>query len=169
MSDHEAVLKRVLAILAGALGAALTPPAVALADSHDASIASRVELALTFETSVNADFKHTIAGGLKAEFGLSDWWSIGSMAYVGTSFNTGLTTSILGTLDDEEPPGDPTPTRSEFEGGLTEIPRHGAAYVTLTPVRGVFEAFGQPLVAYDVYVSGGVSVGRTCRPRSPRE
>ena len=74
----------------------------------------RFELAPTFESSINADFRHTVSGGLKAEFHLSDMFSIGAIGMFGTSFNTGLTTRIIDTLPQDAPSaGDPTPSKAE--------------------------------------------------------
>lgn len=123
-------------------------------------VKKRFELVPTFESSLNADYKHTVSGGLKAEYHFSDMLSFGAMGYFGKSFNTGLSNRILGTLEDTYPTGDPTPTRTEFEEHLNQIPVHGAAYVTWTPWYGKLAAFSKAFVAFDFYFSGGLSFAK---------
>ncbi len=122
-------------------------------------VKKRFELTPTFETSINADFKHTVAGGIKLEYHVSDMLSFGAMGYFGTSFNTGLSTRIVDTLPDTDQ-GDPTPTKTEFEDHLNNIPIHGAAYATWTPWYGKLAAFGSAFVAFDFYFSGGLAVAQ---------
>jgi len=123
-------------------------------------VKKRFEIAPTFESSINADFKHTFSGGLKAEYHMSDMLSFGAMGYFGTSVDTGLSSKILGTLEGMYPDGDPTPTRSEFDEHLNTMPVHGAAFVTWTPWYGKLAAFGKAFVAFDFYFSGGVSFAK---------
>jgi outer membrane beta-barrel protein len=121
-------------------------------------VKNRFELAPAFESSINADFKHTFAGGVKLEYHVSDMWSIGAAGFFGTGVNTGLTSRILDELPgDAPPPGDPTPSPEEFEQHLNTIPLHGAAYITLTPWYGKLAAFGKAFVAFDFYFSAGVA------------
>ena len=124
-------------------------------------VKKRFELAPTFETSVNADFRHTVSAGLKAEYHFSDMWSFGAMGYFGTSFNTGLTSRILETLP-EDPPGegDPTPYHDEFEAHLNKMPVHGAVFATWTPWYGKLAAFGKAFVPFDFYFSGGLAMAQ---------
>src|SRR5690349_13437122 len=51
----------------------------------------RFELAPTFETAIALDYKDIYAGGLRAEYHLNDWLSIGGMGFFGASLNSGLT------------------------------------------------------------------------------
>ena len=117
----------------------------------------RLELTPAFEASVNADFKHTISGGLKLEYHLSDMWSIGALGMFGTGLNTSLNSRIEDTLPDTPTPGDPTPSQTEWDEHLNTIPLHGAAYVTITPWYGKLAAFGKFFVNFDFYFSGGVA------------
>jgi outer membrane beta-barrel protein len=119
----------------------------------------RFEVTPAFESSVNADYKHTVGGGLKLEYHFSDMLSFGAVGFYGRSFNTGLVKRILDTLpvsaDPEDP--DPTPTRAEYRQHLNEMPVHGGAYATWTPWYGKLAAFGKAFVNFDFYFSGGVS------------
>lgn len=120
-------------------------------------VKGRFELTPAFEANVNADYKYTLSGGLRAEYHLSDMLSVGAVGFYGASLNTGLTDRILGTLPDEDPDADPTPTREEYEQHLNDMPIHGAAYVSLTPWYGKLAAFGASFVNFDFYFSGGVA------------
>jgi outer membrane beta-barrel protein len=133
-------------------------------------VSGRIELTPTFETSINSDFRHTVSGGLKAEYHLSDMWSIGGIGLFGTSFNTGLTTRIVDTLEDAYQAGDPTPTALEFDEHLNSIPMHGAAYISWQPWYGKLAAFGKAFVAFDFYFQGGlamVQLDNTCCSFNP--
>jgi outer membrane beta-barrel protein len=122
---------------------------------------NRLEFSPTFETSINADFRHTIGGGAKLEYHISDMWSIGAVGILGTSINTGLTTRIIRSLPQtNDDPVDPTPTRREFEDHLNKIPVHGAAYVTWTPWYGKLAAFAKAFVPFDFYLSGGLAFAK---------
>jgi outer membrane beta-barrel protein len=120
-------------------------------------VKGRFELTPAFEANVNADYKYTLSGGLRAEYHLSDMLSVGAIGFYGVSLNTGLTDRILGTLPASDPDNDPTPTRDEYEQHLNDIPLHGAAYVSLTPWYGKLAAFGAAFVNFDFYFSAGVA------------
>ncbi len=120
-------------------------------------VKKRFELSPAFESSINADYKHTVAGGIKAEYHLSDMLSFGAVGMFGKSFNTGLVKRLLKTLPDTAMVGDPTPTKSQYEDHLNEMPLHGAAYVSITPWYGKLAAFGSAFVNFDFYFQGGVA------------
>jgi outer membrane beta-barrel protein len=118
----------------------------------------RFELAPLFESSINAEYYHTVGGGLKLEYHLGDMFSIGAVGVFSTSLKTGLTSRILDTLDETtDNPNDPTPTRGQYEQHLNKMPLHGAAYVSLTPWYGKLAAFGKAFVNFDFYFQGGVA------------
>jgi outer membrane beta-barrel protein len=118
----------------------------------------RFELTPLFESSVNAEYYHTVGGGLKAEYHLGDMFSIGVLGVASTSLKTGLTDRILSTLPESvEDAEDPTPARAEYEQHLNKMPLHGAAYVSLTPWYGKLAAFGKAFVNFDFYFQGGVA------------
>ncbi len=164
---------RVLPLLAGVAIAAgaLAVPATARAERKnpltDAPavrhrlllVNKRFELTPAFESTINADYKHTISGGAKLEYHLSDMWSFGAVGFFGKSINTGLVKRIIDTLPPSADPNDPdpTPTKTEYEDHLNEMPVHGAAYVTWTPWYGKLAAFGKAFVNFDFYFSGGLA------------
>src|SRR5690606_38144511 len=157
-------------VLAGAAVLAAATPAVAdrenPLDGQPAVrhrlllVKGRFELAPAFESSVNADFKHTLSGGLKLEYHLSDMWSLGAVGFFGTGLDTGLNKKITRTLPEDVPDGDPTPSRNEWEGHLNTMPLHCAAYVSLTPWYGKLAAFGKFFVNFDFYFSGGLAMAK---------
>lgn len=129
-------------------------------------VKGRFEVTPAFEATINADYKHTVGGGLKLEYHPSDMLSFGVVGVAGTSFNTGLVNRILNTLPDTAPEGDPTPTRAEFEQHLNTMPIHGAAYASITPWYGKLAAFGKAFVNFDFYFQGGVAFAQltnTCQ------
>lgn len=119
-------------------------------------VKNRLEIAPTFEATINADFKQTLSGGIKAEYHLSDMLSIGGVGFFGSSVNTGLSQRILDTLPENAQGGDPTPSKDQYSQHLNSMPLHGAAYVSVTPWYGKLAAFGRAFVNFDFYFSGGL-------------
>ena len=119
----------------------------------------RLELTPLFESTVNADFRHIVGGGLKLEYHLSDMFSIGAVGVASASINTSLVNRIVPTLADD-PTTDPTgrePSQQEFLQHLNSMPAHGAAYISLTPWYGKLAAFSKAFVNFDFYFQAGVS------------
>ena len=132
----------------------------------------RFEVTPLFESTINADFQHTIGGGLKLEYHLSDMLSIGVIGVYGTSLHTSLVDKLT-----EGPAKLPTmpdmrqPSQEEFLDHLNAMPVHGAAYVSLTPWYGKLAAFSSAFVAFDFYFQGGISFASltgTCPSSSRR-
>jgi len=130
-------------------------------------VRGRFELTPAFEANVNADYKYTLSGGLRAEYHLSDMLSFGAVGFYGVSVNTGLTGRILDSLDPNSPAGDPDPTPTEYEQHLNDIPIHGAAYVSITPWYGKLAAFGASFVNFDFYFSGGLAFAQLASECDP--
>jgi len=123
-------------------------------------VKKRFEVALAFESSVNADFMHTPSFGLKLEYHLSDMLSIGGVGFFGVPLQTGLADRIIETLPQGEDDADPTPSQRQFEEHLNKMPVHAGAYATLTPWYGKLAAFGRFFVHFDFYFSGGLAVAQ---------
>jgi outer membrane beta-barrel protein len=117
----------------------------------------RFEVAPTFEATVQADYKHTVSGGLKIEYHLTDNLSFGGMIFFGGSINTQLTDAVYNSLGDTSTRNDPTPSRSQFTQHLNTMPLHGGAGVTFTPWFGKISLFSKLYLAFDVYLSGGLA------------
>jgi outer membrane beta-barrel protein len=119
-------------------------------------VKSRLEVTPLFESTINADYRYVVGGGLKLEYHLTDKWSIGVIGVGSTSINTGLVNKIESTLSDN--PSDPRePSKTEYEDHLNSMPFHGAAYLSLTPWYGKLAAFSQAYVAFDFYFQAGVA------------
>lgn len=123
-------------------------------------VKKRFEATLAFESSINSDFRHSLGGGLKLEYHLSDMWSVGAVGIASTSINTGLASRIIKTLPDTSMEGDPTPTAQQFEQHLNSMPLHGAGYVGITPWYGKLAAFGKFFVNFDFYFQGGLAMAQ---------
>jgi outer membrane beta-barrel protein len=118
----------------------------------------RFEVTPLFESSIDADYMHTIGGGLKLEYHISDMLSIGAVGVGSASIHTALTDKILASgLPTTPGTMGRTPTEAEFLDHLNQMPFHGAAYASITPWYGKLAAFSAAYVAFDFYFQGGVS------------
>ena len=120
-------------------------------------VKNRFELAPLFESTINADFRHIIGGGVKLEYHLGDMLSIGVLGVGSTAIDTGLVKKIKPTLETSTDNATREPSLAEFEAHLNSMPIHGAAYVSLTPWYGKLAAFSQAFVAFDFYFQAGLS------------
>ena len=120
-------------------------------------VKNRFELTPLFESTINADFRHIVGGGLKLEYHLGDMLSIGILGVGSTAIDTGLVKKIKPTLEPATDNATREPSQAEFNAHLNSIPIHGAAYVSLTPWYGKLAAFSQAFVAFDFYFQAGLS------------
>lgn len=120
-------------------------------------VSHRFEVAPLFESTINADFRHILGGGVKLEYHLSDKWSIGAIGVASTSLDTKLVDKIKPTLEAMTDNKTREPSQAEFMDRLNTMPLHGAAYLSLTPWYGKLAAFSQAFVAFDFYFQAGVS------------
>jgi outer membrane beta-barrel protein len=119
-------------------------------------VKQRFEATPLFESTINADFRHIVGGGLKLEYHFGDMFSIGVVGVGSTAINTGLVNKIDNTLTDS-PMNPREPSRQQFDDRLNTMPVHGAAYVSLTPWYGKLAAFASAYVAFDFYFQAGVA------------
>jgi outer membrane beta-barrel protein len=159
--------------LAGLAALSLLVPSMAVADSPSNRrgyleeqpavrhrlllVAKRLEATPFFESTINADFRHFIGGGLKLEYHLSDMFSIGGLVVGSTALDTKLTKRVTETLEPDVNDMTREPSVQEFTQRLNTIPLHGAAYASLTPWYGKLAAFGKAYVNFDFYFQGGVA------------
>lgn len=148
------VVSSVLALAAPAL--ARTPLSEQPAVRHKYELRQRrLELTPTFEASVAANFKHTLSGGLKLEYHITDTFSIGALGFFGTGVNTGLLDQIVSSLptgtDDEQR----APSQDQALSHANTIPIHGGVGLTFTPWFGKMGLFGKAFLSYDLYITGG--------------
>jgi outer membrane beta-barrel protein len=128
-------------------------------------VANRLELTPLFESTINADYRHIIGGGLKLEYHLGDMLSVGVIGVGSTALDTKLVNKIrpsLITQAEKKAAIDAgmsvrEPSQDEFMERLNKMPLHGAAYLSLTPWYGKLAAFSQAYVAFDFYFQAGVA------------
>jgi outer membrane beta-barrel protein len=128
-------------------------------------VKNRLEVAPLFESTINADFRHIIGGGLKLEYHFTDKWSIGVIGVASTALNTKLVDKLVkgdggSTLENDANNMTREPSKTEFLAHLNKMPFHGAAYISLTPWYGKLAAFSQAYVAFDFYFQAGVSLAQ---------
>ncbi len=188
MISPDTTRSRTVVSLAGAtaLAALIAVPSTASADRRATLaeqpavrnrlllVAKRLEATPMFESTINADFRHFIGGGIKLEYHLNDMLSFGGIGVFSAALDTKLTTRVLDTLevmDPAAPPGASSgsrePSQREFEQHLNKMPLHGALYVGVTPWYGKVAAFGRAFVNFDFYFQAGVSFAQltsSCDP-----
>ena len=120
-------------------------------------VKNRFEVTPLFESSIDADFQHTVGGGLKLEYHLGDMFSIGVLGVGSASLHTSLVDRVVATLPDAPSTTSKDPSKDQFLDHLNSMPFHGAAYLSLTPWYGKLAAFSSAYVAFDFYFQAGVS------------
>lgn len=163
----RSVRSNLLALGAAAALAATAAPSVARADNtldeqpavrnRLLLVAKRLEATPLFESTINADFRAFIGGGLKLEYHLGDMLSIGAIGVFSASIDTKLTDKVMKTLEPDVNDATREPSKTEFAQHLNKMPVHGAVYVSLTPWYGKLAAFGRAFVNFDFYFQGGVA------------
>ncbi len=124
-------------------------------------VKKRFEVTPLFESTVNAEYRHSLGPGLKLEYHFSDMFSIGVLGVYNVSIDTNLTERIVETLPDTSNPNydaDPTPSKDQYSQHLNSIPIHGAAYVSFTPWYGKLAAFDSAFLSFDFYFQAGVAL-----------
>jgi outer membrane beta-barrel protein len=120
-------------------------------------VSHRFEVTPLFESSIDAEYQHTVGGGLKLEYHISDMFSIGVLGVGSTSLHTSLVDRVVATLPDAPSDTSKDPSKTQFLDHLNSIPLHGAAYLSITPWYGKLAAFSSAFVAFDFYFQAGVS------------
>ena len=120
-------------------------------------VKNRFEVTPLFESSIDADYQHTVGGGLKLEYHIGDMFSIGVLGVGSTSLHTGLVDKVVATLPDAPSDTSKDPSKTQFLDHLNSMPLHGAAYLSITPWYGKLAAFSSAFVAFDFYFQAGVS------------
>jgi outer membrane beta-barrel protein len=123
----------------------------------------RFEITPTFEASISAPFKNTLAGGLKIEYHITDVFSVDALFFFGSSLNTGLLDQVADSLPTTDAPAsmDLTPSRTTALSHANSIPIHGGVGLTFTPFFGKLALFQKAFLAYDIYLSGGFGFAKT--------
>lgn len=158
---NAVLLASVAAALVASDAQARTPLSEQPAVRHKVEMRKgRFEIAPTFEVSLAAYFKHTLSGGLKLEYHLTDTLSIGALGFFGGGVNTGLMDQIVTSLPTTTG-SDPTPSQEQALEHVNTMPLHGGLGLTFTPWFGKLGLFGKSFLSYDIYVSGGFGFAQT--------
>jgi len=120
-------------------------------------VKGRFEIQPLLESTLNADFRHVLGGGLKLEYHPIDMFSLGVIGVIGASVNTSLVGKITRTLEENVDDATREPSREEFLQHLNRMPLHGAVYVSLTPWYGKLAAFSAAYVNFDFYFQAGMA------------
>ncbi len=123
-------------------------------------VKGRAELTPLFESTINADFRHIVGGGVKLEYHASDMLSFGIVGVFSTAIDTKLVDKITPTLEPNPDPSTREPSQQEFTQHLNTMPFHGAAYISITPWYGKLAAFSKAFVNFDFYFQGGVAMAQ---------
>jgi outer membrane beta-barrel protein len=121
-------------------------------------VAKRFELGLLGESTINADFRHILGGGLKLEYHFTDMISFGAVGVGSFAINTKLIDRINPTLDADTDMR--SPTSKQLAAHLNSIPLHGAVYLSVTPWYGKLAAFGKSFLNFDFYFQAGLAVAK---------
>jgi outer membrane beta-barrel protein len=151
-----------VAVVASAAEARESPLADQPAVRHKYELRDgRFEITPTFEASIAADFRHTLAGGLQLDYHLTDSLSIGALIFFGTSFNTGLMNQVIDSLPPAGQETYPTPSKDTAQQHANSIPIHGGLGLTFTPWFGKLAVFQRAFLSYDIYFTGGFGFAKT--------
>jgi outer membrane beta-barrel protein len=118
---------------------------------------SRFEVAPQLGFALNRDFYHTIFFGLKAEYHISDWISVGAnFGYAPNAMNvkTGLTDNIIGQLPDTYDSSTAkqlVPSKSMAENPMLRLNMLVGAQANVTPFFGKMALFSKLFFNYDFY------------------
>lgn len=121
----------------------------------------------TISFSLLDTYRRHILLGLKAEYNIFDWLSVGAWGAYGVGWRTSIADQISERGVDDVPNQDYDlnfPTRS-FDGGdgldqqLGQIQGMLAIDARLIPFRGKFSLFGKGFFAVDLYINLGVGLG----------
>lgn len=120
---------------------------------------SRFELAPQVGFAINRDFYHTILFGLKAEYHISDWISVGAnFGYGAVNVRTGLADNILGQLPDNYDSSTAKqliPSKSMAEKPMLKLNMLIGAQANVTPFFGKMALFSKLFFNYDFYGFAG--------------
>jgi outer membrane beta-barrel protein len=112
----------------------------------------RFELGPSVGISLDRSLRHALLLGLKLEYHLNDWLSLGLDAGYGIGIDTGLTGELHRRYE-----GDPERWR-ELTDRFSDLRAAGDLRVTLTPISGKLGLFSRLFIAYDLYAFAGLGL-----------
>ena len=93
-------------------------------------VAKRLEATPMFESTINADFRHFVGGGIKLEYHVNDMLSFGGIGVFSAALDTKLTTRVIDTLEADPDDATREPSQDEFAQHLNKMPLHGSVNST---------------------------------------
>ncbi len=122
----------------------------------------RFELAPTFTSTILDEYRRTLAFGLRVNYGITDWLSIGVWgSYGAVGVSTGLSdrideTTLRTGLNRMNVPGNPDDKR--FQKQVASIQYIAMPQITAVPFRGKFALFQSIFADVDWYLFAGFGV-----------
>jgi outer membrane beta-barrel protein len=132
----------------------------------------RFEIGPSFNFTLNRAFRHAFLIGLKAEFHINDYFSVGTDIGFGINFDTGLTGEMeKGGVPPQYPTGQCNNSTNNQCNQLTDFKGYrdrfadifllGDVRGTFTPMQGKLAIFSKAFLLYDFYVFAGFGFGMT--------
>lgn len=119
----------------------------------------RFEVAPQIGLTFLQDFKHYFLVGLKAEYHIMTWLSVGVFFdYAAFGWDTELTNEIEDTLPNEvnvNTDVDPSPSKSIMKKAISDIMFKAGVYVAYTPWFGKLSLFGKVFANFDLHILAG--------------
>ncbi len=121
----------------------------------------RFEITPLFEMSIDPIYYYTLSGGLKFDYGLYEWLSIGALGLGGFSLGNGVVQEI-----NAAPSASPSDVRSVRNSGSSlsdftnTMPIHGAIYASVRPLYGKMSWDDYSISYINAYLSAGLSIAQ---------
>ncbi len=117
----------------------------------------RFEIGPGFNFSLNRFLRHQILFGLKLEYHINDYFSIGADIGYGVGLNTGMSDELaaqFSTPDDQALWG-------KLKKRFSDVQLAGDVRFSFTPMSGKLALFSKLFMAYDFYIFAGFGFGLT--------
>lgn len=121
--------------------------------------AGRFEVGPAFAFTLNRAFMNAFMVGIRAQYHINDYLSVGTEWNFGINFRTPLTNEL-----DDTYSADTTPNQGQFDESVKKLSRLdliGDLRVNFTPFSGKMGVFSALFIGYDFYVFAGMAFGMT--------
>lgn len=131
---------------------------------------NRFEVGPSFAFSLNRNLRHSFLVGLRANYHINNYFSVGTDLAYGVGFNSGL----HGELADSYALAPDTANTAEkdekyfdnllwqkLNNRLSDVKFAGDIRVAFTPIQGRIGAFSKLFINYDMYIFAGLGMGYT--------
>ncbi|PID38159.1 MAG: hypothetical protein CSB49_06995 [Proteobacteria bacterium] len=119
----------------------------------------RFEVGLATAFTLNRAFMNAILIGLRAQYHINDYLSVGTEWNFGINFRTPLTNELDDTYDEKTRPDQKTFDRNVKK--LSRLDLIGDVRLNFTPFSGKMGVFSALFIGYDFYVFAGMAFGKT--------